>query len=335
MTEEIAPTPERMRVVESLDSAIRRTRQILFTPFEFKVWLQFGVIIFLSMLAQLKLSFSFRVPGSFRRGWGEMAEFDPAEAFRDVDRWVHDHLPMIFVLGSVVLVLLLALGLLILWVGCRGQLMLVRAVARRRSGIGENWFDTRTPANSLFKFKVAMYVLAMAIFLAIAVPAYYVCRDVVPTELSALGPLLIRLMPLLILAIIASLTFALIEVLLRSFIVPIMYRQNQSCLVAWRTFAHVFHDNYLPILGFLGLRLAYTFGFAFVALFACCFTCTVGAWPVIHQTLFAPYYVFDRAFPMYMLESLGPQHCLFDPMPSEGTTEPPQFRSQFGTINPA
>ena len=75
----------------------------------------------------------------------------------------------------------------------------------------------------------------------------------------------------------------------------------------------------------LALRLAALGGWAKlgVALMAGALTCCVGFLPVIHQTIMSPYYVFERAWGLNVLASLGPDFDLIGYAPAPGA--PPGF----------
>jgi hypothetical protein len=67
-------------------------------------------------------------------------------------------------------------------------------------------------------------------------------------------------------------------------------------------------------------------------------TCCIGFLPYVHHVVFAPYYVFDRAYSLYMLESLGPDYQMIaTPVPpgapvmyGEPVQEEDAFEEPFG-----
>jgi hypothetical protein len=56
-------------------------------------------------------------------------------------------------------------------------------------------------------------------------------------------------------------------------------------------------------------------------------TCCIGLLPIVHQTLMAPYYFFERSHTLHMLASLGPEFDLLTepnaPDPNYGWGAPP------------
>ena len=68
---------------------------------------------------------------------------------------------------------------------------------------------------------------------------------------------------------------------------------------------------------FLVIRFAYFIAFGIASVLIGCVTCCIGFLPVIHHTLFAPFYVFDRSYSLYVLESLGPDFRIIQPAPPD------------------
>ena len=110
-----------------------RARELLF-PARMEKWLTLGFIAFLAGLGEGGGNYNFRWPGGGKMGGpfgsgggggGKSATPDPtpAEMLREAMTWVHEHLALVIVLGSVALLFGFGLGLVLTWLSSRGKLM--------------------------------------------------------------------------------------------------------------------------------------------------------------------------------------------------------------------
>ncbi len=291
-----------MRVMDSLSDAIQHTRQMLFEPFEFERWLMFGVIAFLDValagggLAQTGGRFSFP-GGQDSRSTASSSDMQHAM------EWIGQHFGTIILVAVPLVLIVLAIHIALLYVGCRGQVMFVRAVALNGGRIGEHWSAVKDAAFSLFAFRLVLLAIgftSMLVILALAVIVVLAQGGIQSGE-----ALLVTAIPFVLVFLAFVITFGLIHLFLRSFVVPLMWARDLRCVQAWHVFLGIARDNVGPLLLYVIIKIAYGIGFAFVTLLAGCLTCCIGWIPVIHHVLFAPYYVFDRAFSMEMLASTG------------------------------
>jgi hypothetical protein len=115
--------------------------------------------------------------------------------------------------------------------------------------------------------------------------------------------------------------FAILMSLLRSFVVPIMIACDLPCTGAWGEFFRAASGNWFPIIGYILFNMAFHMVFGFASLLAGCLTCCLGFLPVLSHTILAPFYVFQRALPMYMLAMRDERYNLF--LAPEGEEVPP------------
>lgn len=322
MVESVAGPRQRMVLFRSLELAIRHSRRMLFEPFDANKWLILGVIIFLDLWFQGRGGFNFNF-GNWMSQEAKVGRRDLGELIRGTEQWVFERLGLVLGLGLAVLVLSLGLIAVITWLTSRGQMMFIRAVALNRADIGEHWREMREPANSLFRFRLALVLLSGAYMLALVVPAYFIFRSEVLQGPVQWFPLIMKLLPYVLLAVAGHLAFSLVHVLLRSFVSPLMFHFRIRCIEAWRFFGGILAGNLLIVVGFLAIRILYGMVFGILVTLVGCLTCCIGFLPVLHQALFSPYYVFDRAFPLYMLESLGPDFATVSVPIPEPDQEPP------------
>lgn len=302
----------RMNVTDSLGQAWMHMKRLLF-PFDLNKWVCLGVIIFLD---------TFLTGGGGGGGGGGhsddgLSDGGPGEMADRVNQandWVMQNLGILVPIAFLLFVVFIGLVILFTWLQSHGVMMFVRAVAVNDSRIGVNWIETRQPAFSLFLFRLALTAggfLALALLLVVA--ATGVVKE------AALGtqepwPYIIHLLPIIILGICVALAFLLLDTLLRNFVAPLMYRSDLKCLEACREFIKICQGNVLMVIVFLFIRFAYFMPFLFAVAISGLFTCCIGWLPIVHHTLFAPFYVFDRAYSLYIIESLGPEHRILHPV---------------------
>lgn len=310
----------RMRVMDAVQGSIDRTRTMLFEPFDFERWLLFGILAFLDMfLAGGGLTrSSANVSGQNHGGGSQPPNFDQA-----VD-WLSRYAVQITLIAVPLIVIVLAIHVGLLYLGCRGQLMFVRAVSQNGGKIGDHWSEVKVPAYSLFLFRLALLGIWLAFIAVLAV--FLFAAIGIQGGIHSGEALFFTLVPFGIVVVLCGIALGIVQVMLRSFVVPLMWARALSCLEAWRIFLPVANNNLASLIGFLVIKIAYSIGFGIVSIFAGCLTCCIGLLPVVHHTLFAPYYVFDRVFTMELIAMTGEDDgVLFAALPVD-ETPPPQIQ---------
>jgi hypothetical protein len=304
MYERTPDSVHKMQVLTHFNTAVEHARCMFFQPFKFEKWLLFGVIIFLEMLFN---SGGCGSSGNFSNGSSGGGAPDLGTGLQEFEAWVAGNLALIVLFGIVLLAVMLIVAAVITYVSSRGSMMLIRAVAENDERIGENWKAAGPATMSLFWFRMVVGILNMAFWVAVVLLVYLSIRSILLSETEFAGGIAALLGLLALFAGVVQLGFAIVFTLQRQFVSPIMLYRGQRCLDAWRTFRQATQGNVLAIIGFVLLRFAYSMAFSIVAMFVGCLTCCVGFLPVLHHALFAPYYVFDRAFSLYVLGSAGPE----------------------------
>ena len=104
--------------------------------------------------------------------------------------------------------------------------------------------------------------------------------------------------------------FALVGAMARNFVAPIMLKHGLTAREGWKRFWAVGKDHVGSIIGFFVLRIVVAIGAGIVGTIAAVCTCCLGFLPILHQTLMAPYYVFERAWTLEVLASMSPDFDL-------------------------
>lgn len=285
-------------VTAPIELAIGRTRKILFQPFSAEKWFVLGFCAFLANLTG--------GGGGGYRG-GNLVQKSPAnrEAFQQVGDWISGHLMLVAGIGLLVLALVLALVALFQWLGSRGQFMFLDGVAQNRARVTEPWRRFRELGNSLFLFRFLLGLAWMGSFLIIGLMAWLIARpDIAARHFGGLA-----LSALLVgggLLLLTSLAFALAELLLLDFIVPIMYRLEVKTIEA----ISVFRQEILPghtgafVLFYL-MKIALGLAAAVVIFAGTCLTCCIAGLPYLSSVAFLPIFVFFRCYSLCFLEQFG------------------------------
>ncbi len=314
----------RMEVFKGVDLALGHTKAWLFRPFEIGKWFCIGVIIFFDVLFGSGLNYT---GNSYGGSGGNGGLGDIAQVWRTAETWVMAHFALIALGGLLVLTLIVVAWAALTYLSSRGQLMFVRATALRDSRIDTNWRAVKPHVMSLFWFRLILLMLGMLMGLVLVVVVYIILRGaIIPTaeytgEPVAFMPLLMTLIPVAVFFAVLSVVLGLAMSLLRSFVVPIMIACDLPCTQAWGEFFRAASGNWFPIIGYILFNIVFHMIFGFASLLAGCLTCCLGFLPVLSHTILAPFYVFQRALPLYMLAMRDERYNLF--MVPEGEVVPP------------
>ena len=307
-----------MRVTESMGPAWETMKRILFRPFNAGTWFSFGFIFFLQscMEGGGGGGNGLNLPGNSSGG----SRGHDGDTGNSVLRIAHDvanalglsagpgELPdtgLLVIIVAVACVVAIPLIILSMWLGTRGQMMAIRSVAVGRGGIGEQWNATRDAGGMLFKFNLAMTAISFVLFVPLAVIGVVLLLPVIRDGV-AIESMLPMLLGLGAVAILVMLPFFLIGAMARNFVAPIMLKHGIGAREGWVRFWAVGRNHLGSIIFFYVMRVVVGIGAGIVGFVASLLTCCLGFLPVLHQTLMAPYYVFERAWVLEVLASMSP-----------------------------
>lgn len=316
-----------MQVTEPLSDAWRRTRQLLFRPFNLGTWFSFGVMFFLQDLIEGGGSGSVRLPSSSTSGRGGAGP--SGVGLKDfVDQYhsfMADKGPAVVGVAAAVIVIGFLVGSIFVWLGTRGQVMGIVAVARGNASIGQAWGESKDAAWSLFKFRLLLSVVGFALSGPLLVLAFLRFVDLVDEGVTDPGPLFSGLVPFVVVLGFIGIAFSLVTALLRNFVAPMMWRFDLNVREGWSRFFEFAQGRWGAIAMFFGLRLVMGIGVGLASAILVTCTCCIGALPVLQQTLMAPWHVFERAYGLYAIESAGSEWSMVDELhdPNGGWMPPP------------
>lgn len=290
--------------VEPLSPAWERMRRILFEPFSLATWLVLGFSAWLARLA------SGGAWGGGGRGWAGIGDGDAArqEIGSAIDR-IAEHivwLPLIL-LGVLIV---LALVVLVLWVSSRAKLVFLDNVVWERAEIVEPWKRLARLGDSLFWWRLVFVAivggLALVIVAAVFLPAASLTFSDTLKGLS-IAAIVLGVLAIMVIAVLAYFTLLLLE----NFVIPVMYRFDQTAMEAWRTLLPWLRRYGGWFVGYGVLFLVAAVAFQVVLLLLCVFTCCIVLLPYVGTVILLPVWVLYRAYSVEFLAQLHPDFDLF------------------------
>jgi hypothetical protein len=285
-------------IIDPIQPALAHARRILFEPFNARKWFARG---FSAVLAHLGGGGSFNFHGTpFDHSYrGTGPDFSP------VREWISLHLPLVIALAVVLFILALGLAVLFQWLGSRGTFMFLDGVARDRAEIVEPWNRFENLGNRLFRFRLLLLLATLALLIIcgglgvlIALPDIHARAfgsSALTAILTAGGTLVLGLM-----------VITAIGLLLRDFVVPIMYHRYVGTSVAWALFRREFlPGNRWRFVGFYLMTFLLWIPALILILIGCCLTCCVAILPYLSSVAFLPIFVFFRCYSLGFLEQFG------------------------------
>lgn len=233
---------------------------MLFRRFHFKTWLKLGFIGWLAGGASG--SFNLNVPSFPRGGSGESGGLPGglADAGKNAAEIVRSFLqhywPLIVLMG----VLILALGLLMIYLSCRFRFILFDAILEKDAQIRRGWARYGRPAQRYFAFTICFLLLSTAaLILIVGLPLWHAYkRGVFHSEnLSAILGVLASLILGVLAFVIVS---AIIGSLAGDFGVPILALDDSTLGGAWSVLRRMIAAEPWAFAGYLGMKLLLTIG---------------------------------------------------------------------------
>jgi len=277
-----------------IQPALDHTKRILFQPFSWGKWFVLG---FCAFLAQLGGGGSFNYNNAFHR--------TPLARESPLGEWVTAHLPLVILLGALLLLVMMALVVLFQWLGSRGAFMFLDGVARNRAAVVEPWDRFRDRGNQLFRFRLLLILVTLGFLAVVVGMGFLVVLPAFRAEAfgrSALFPLLL-VGGILLLGLLVLLA---VSLLLKDFVVPIMYRRDLDLPEAWVVLRQELLPGHgWPFLGFYLMTLVLWIPAILLAIAIICLTCCVAILPYLSSVALLPISVFFRCYSLCFLEQFG------------------------------
>lgn len=290
------------RIAEGMDSALERMRRLLFAPAKGRVWLACGILAFLAVLFDYQSSW----------GWSFFGDGAKDHDWRSWLGHFQDHPLLYSGVGLLLFVGALLWIIVSTWITSRGQLMFARGVLTQRTEIEPLWQAVGSQADSLFLFRATVKIAGLVVTALVVALAFLFIHLGIGRVSDSSIVVAVAMAPFAAIAGLAAFVVAVVESLTGHFVVPIMLLRNDSCPAAWRRFIAIARRNLLGIVLFYVAHIVIVAIGGVAAVVAGIATLMLGFLPVIHHTLLAPFYVFDRALSLNLMEQAEGVHVTQD-----------------------
>jgi len=297
-----------LSVTRPVGLALDRTKRVCFQPFEAGKWFTLGFCAFLAMLGEGGAGSGFQYRKGGRPPWGGN--------LTSARHWFHANLDWLIPVGALVLIIGIGLTLLFTWLHCRGKFMFIDGVVRNRGAVVVPWHALRRPANRLFRVYIVLTLIGLGfsalvggICLAVAWPDMAAGRFSDQAGI-ALGLGLVLFIPF-------AIAMAVVQFVIRDFVVPTMYLHGEGFRTAWATVRReVLAGHGWTIFLYMLMKFVLGMAIAIVAIVVMLLTCCIAMLPYIGTVILLPLWVFAQAYPLYFLEQIGPGWRFFPDDPA-------------------
>src|SRR5437588_2601631 len=287
----------KIEILTPFNLALQWTTQVLFRPFDLEKWLVIGFAAFLSHLAGGGTGFNFN-PASFRNRGNWDFRTTSHNFYSTSD---HVSLWLILFVTAAIFVIVIAVVLVLLWIGCRGRFILVDWVVRNRGSIKEPWREFREVANSFFGFLLAVVLLFVVMALVAGSP--FILWLALQHGDVNFGPVIVLGLGLWIAFVFV---FALAWGLISQFMIVTMYRRRCGAVEAFRSTVSLIMSDPVPFILYILFLFVLSILVAMVSCIATCVTCCIAAIPYVGTVILLPLYVFLAAYPLLFARQFGP-----------------------------
>ncbi len=300
----MAKENQAISVIEPINPAVRRVKEILFQPFGLGKWF---VIAFCAWLAGL---------ANGGGGANFFQKFNRSnQSFHNAKDAIIAHLSVIIPVFLAVLILITALWLVLTWLSSRGKFMFLHCVANNEAQVKVPWHKFQKHGNSLFLFRIVLGIISFA---AIVIPVIITVLLVLLSSKAEGGPSLtaiIGLCSIVFLIILIIIAMLLVGKFTTDFVVPVMSLRTASCVDGWKQFLPLLSANKGPLTLYILFQIVISIVICMIILAAvlatCCCACCFLVIPYLGTVLMLPILIFKRAYSLYYLAQFGAEFDCF------------------------
>ncbi|MCE0498409.1 MAG: hypothetical protein LV481_10740 [Methylacidiphilales bacterium] len=297
----------------ALSLAWERMVIILFSPFDLGKWFAIGLSAFLAGFLSggngINSSYNYNNKFNSFSGGAQSPSASIHQLYSSLSGAMAGvQLAIIIIVGFVVLLFVLALIVVIYWLGARGQFLFLDNIVRNRGAIAWPWSYYSRQANSLFLFYLLLIVVSLLIFLPIigvaimmGIPLYIHQRW--PEGWEIVGFIVLGLAYMVIATV-----FSFILFVFKEFGVPLMFRNGLLAQTAFMESLSIIRLHFGSVFVYVLLRIALWLAIVILSIITCCFTCCIAMLPYIGTVVLLPALVFVRCFSLDCLAQFGPQY---------------------------
>lgn len=295
--------------IDPFSRAWKRMTKALFKPFDIKKWFVVGFTAFLAGLMDWYNGGN-KVEKDYHHdfnGFKDFIEF-PHTAWN----WLLDNTgwaALIFI-GIVIIA---GIIVLLTWLSSRGKFMFLDNVIHDKAQVTKPWYDFRDQGNSLFLWRLCFGLISIFIMFLFVFQSLSIAYNIYETDFPRHVPFM-TIAGMILLGALLILIIAFINMLVNSFIVPIMYKSGMTTMQTWNKFLPLLSRYllYFIIFGLLMfvihivlLMCIVVFGF-----FTCCIGFVLLVLPYISSVVLLPVSYTLRAYSVEFLAQFGSEYSL-------------------------
>lgn len=313
--------PREISVVEPIGAAIEKTKQILFQPFDIAKWFAIGFCAWLATLGNGGGGGGFNFSGPGNRSGGGMHDF--RHEMNNAKDAILENLPVVISVAAGVIILVLALAVVFMWLKSRGQFMFLHCVAENKGEVVKPWKHYAQQANSLFLFKVVLWLAGSVASLLFIVPLVFIVISFAKTEFKVFAAAGVIPAVFLVLGfIVLAICLTVVKTLTEDFVVPMMRLEACTVTDGWKRFWALCKPNMGTFFLFLLFLIVVNIVLGMIAfavvMGACCLCCVgiIFLIPYISTVAMLPLLVWRRAYSALFLAQFGPAYDVFIQSPT-------------------
>ncbi len=307
--------------LEPLGRAWNRMKTALFKPFDLHKWFVVGFNAFLAGLLEMH-------NGSGGSQWREDSSFREFLGLPNRTwEWLMDDPGWFFAIITIA-AFVIVLVITLIWLSARGTFMFLDNVVHDSAEIAKPWNRYKKEGNSLFLWRLVFGLICLMLFIMFFVFFFVAAPHIYDSSYSHRAPVEF-LIPMGLLFLLMSIIIGYISLFLKSFVVPIMYKNNIKTTQAWSRFLPIFTRHPFHFILYGLLMFVMTIMFVIFIIFAGFATCCIGfvllIIPVVGTVVTLPVWYTFRAFSLDFLAQFGPEFDAFPPSedsPTKVTVKP-------------
>jgi len=308
-----AEQPSHISVIDPISLAIERVKVMLFRPFDLGKWFTIGFCAWLAYLCG--------GGGGGGANWNSPYKSPEqkakiAEGVGSAKAYLLGNLYWVVPAAVIVVVLIIAIGLVVIWLNSRGRFMFLHCVAANKSEVKVPWHKFRKHGNSLFLFRIVLSIIGLAIVavpvLGITFLGIMMASKAVPYIAAIPGIILCSLI-----VIVLVIMLSLVKKFTFDFVVPIMFLRAESCMAGWREFMTILSVNKARLALYILFQIVIAIAIGTIVFLGCCIGCCFCCAsallfvPYIGSVILLPIFVFRQSYTIYYLRQFGPGFDVF------------------------
>ncbi len=317
-----------MNLSDPLSVAWQTVSKQLFQNFRLGKWFALGLSAWLANIligntgncsfpidifnALLKLNTRSHSSSGLSAHWPQFLASAPAQAqstVPDFSQLLGGSSAILGVFGIVIIAALLVglvIGLVMLWVGSRGQFMLLDNVLHDRDAVIRPWKEFRSHGNSLFMPFLMLGGGNLVLIFAVIIGAMIFAM--VPGLVQSIETWVWVVLGLVFLLCLGVTTLlAILLMLVREVGSVWMYRNGGTAWDAMRRIMALIVENPVDVFLYVAVRIAFGFVFWIVIVIIGIATCCIGFLPYLNTVFTLPVSVFRVAFNVELVAQFGPE----------------------------